>query len=227
MSLDAASYEVLWQISDETGIRPEWLLPCLQEESGLNPAALNSLGYAGINQINAGFLANIGVTPADYVTWPASEQLRRVVLPYMQGVVNRYGPLRSATRVEQANFLPATLTTARSLTSVLAASGSAIYNANSGLDLNHNGAITVQDLADMMAKTAATSNVRNALAATYAIRPGESQRDPVYGDDFGMSHTKAFLLSALILAGAAATAYYIVENESPVQPIRRFITTVR
>lgn len=207
MSLDQASYPALWQIADATGIRPEWLLPTLQLESGLNPGVANQAGfpYYGISQINGDFLAAIGVTPDDYLTWPASQQLQRVVLPYMQSAVNRYGPLRSATRVYQANFLPGTLATATSLGSVLAARGSAVYDANIGLDSNRDGVITVQDLADEMAKQLPA--VQGAIANAYAVRPGEFPRDAVYGDDFGGGNQ--WVKVGVIVLSAAAIAYGI------------------
>lgn len=188
MSLDfpAAGY-ALWSIYDAGGPRPEYVIPSLSEESGLNPSLPNSQGYPyyGLNQVSGNFLAAHGVDPQDYLTWPASKQLSQIVKPYILSQVASYGPIRSATRMEQANFLPATLETATGLDSIVSRKGDPYYGPNATLDTNHSGAITVQDLANVMAKQAAKSSVQNAIQKTYSLRPNETPRDPVYGDDFG------------------------------------------
>ena len=123
----------------------------------------------------------------------------------------RYGPIGSGTRAYQANFLPATLATARSLSSVLATQGDAVYAANSGLDRNHSGAITVGDLAAVVAAMATKPAVQAAIAQTYALRPGESPKDPVYGDDFYWQ-ANPWAMAGLILAGGVVAAALIREG---------------
>jgi len=200
--LDAAAYPILASMPT----RPEYLIPVLFSESGLRPDVQNSLGYAGLNQISPSYLASWGIDPADYLTWPASRQLQLVVKPYLQNVIDRYGPLNSGTRTYQANFLPATLATARSLSSVLATRGSDVYDANSGFDTAGKGTITVQDLANFVAKAAAAPAVKNAIAKTYAVSGG-SPRDPVYGTDF-MKWTPAKVIVAAAAAGVIAWGYH-------------------
>ena len=166
-----ASGEALWRIFDSTGLRPEYLLPVLMAESGLNPGVQNQAGanYWGIGQNSGDFLAALGIDVNDYLTWPASAQLGRVVLPYMKSVVQRFGALNSGTRVYQANFLPATLSTARSLSSVLTSSPSPFYTSNMGFDPNRKGYITLGDLSTAVARAASTSTVQRAIVQTYQL----------------------------------------------------------
>lgn len=187
MALDAASYPVLWDIYDQTGIRPEYLLPTLWVESGLNPAIQNLQGapYYGINQVSATWLkTHLGVDPQTYLTWPASEQLSKVVLPFAKAWPK---PLLSGTRVEQANYLPATINgapgwpAARYPGDILVRSNQGEYNP--GLDRGNKGYITVADIEAFVSK--ATPNIQGALVEAYAIRVNEvdNLQDSVIGTD--------------------------------------------
>jgi hypothetical protein len=228
VSLDPASYPELWAINAQTGVRPEWLLPVLQAESGLRPDIPNQAGepFYGLNQISKGFLDNIGVTPADYLAWPASRQLSTVVKPYIQNQINHYGPLRSGTRLYQANFLPATLLTARHLTDVVTEAPSPYYTHNAGLDPKGKGNITLQDLANFISRAASTQAVKDAIAQAYNIdagiglNPHGAETDPVYGEDFGIyEKNRPWLIGAVILIVSGAVAYYVT-NEMDV-PAKR------
>ena len=171
MSLDAPSYSVLWQITQETGVLPEYLLPVLYFESGFDPSIPNRAGepFYGINQASTDLIANLaGVDPQTYLTWPASQQLSTVVRGYVKGLVNTYGEIRSATRLYQGNFYPESLKTAHALSDVIVSAPSVAYNANKRLDKDGNGKITVGDLANVMLSAASSRAVQNAIAATYA-----------------------------------------------------------
>ena len=184
MALDAASYPVLWQIFDQTGVRPEYLLPTLWVESGLNPAIQNLQGapYYGINQASGSWLQAHGIDPQQYLTWPASQQLSQVVLQYALGWPK---PMLSGTRVEQANYLPATINgapgwpAARYPDDVVVRSNQSEYNA--GLDRGNKGYITVADISAFVSK--AVPHIQNDLLQTYALRPSEVMQDPVLGTD--------------------------------------------
>lgn len=183
-----ASGTALWALFDQGGPRPEYVLPVLYSESGFDPSVQNHAGYPyyGVNQASESLIsAYAGTDVATYTTWPASEQIATVVTGMFKAIVAGYGPIRSGTRAYQANFLPATLATAHGLKSVLAAAGSSIYTANAGFDTGKKGTITVQDLANFVAHAAGTAAVQQAIAQTYALRPGERPHDPVYGEDFG------------------------------------------
>jgi hypothetical protein len=218
--LDAPAYDVLWQIAAETGVRPEYLLPVLSLESGFNPAISNGAGapYYGINQASVYLISTYaGVDPQTYLTWPASRQLSTVVEGMLKELVSSHGPLRSATRVYQGNFLPATLASAKKLTDVITSAPSAFYTANSGLDVNHDGAITVGDLAAKMAHEAKKQAVQDAIRAAYAAREGASPLAAptdvshiVYGDDFGLMQEIPWIKTGLIAAGILAVGGGII-----------------
>jgi hypothetical protein len=187
----------------------------LYAESGLNPAIPNQAGepFYGLNQISKSWLTSIGVTPDDYLTWPASRQLTTVVGPYIANQVSHYGPLRSGVRLYQANFLPATLNTAKHLTDVVTAAPSPYYTHNAGLDPKGKGNITVQDLANFVARAAASQAVKEALNQAYSIdasggNPHGPMEDPVYGEDFGFyEKNRPWLIAGAIFASSAAIAY--------------------
>lgn len=227
MSLDfPASGDALWAVYDKTGIRPEYLLPVLFTESGFNPAVPNQAGapFYGINQISGAFLQARGIDPGDYLTWPASRQLREVVLPYMQGEVESSHVIpASGTRTYQMNFLPGTLGLVKKLAGILAVKGNsspvpgggvsqaAVYDANAGLDFNKSGAITLGSLAHFIGKAASNGAVQNAIASTYAERPGEAPRDPVLGTDFQLSGWRSVGV-AVGVTGAIALGLYLLRR---------------
>jgi hypothetical protein len=205
--LDEASYPALWALTDRGGPRPEYLLPVLYFESGFNPAAPNAAGYPyyGLNQISGDQLARQGIDVGDYLTWPASRQLTEVVTPYMLAQIAYGGALNSGARTYQAEFLPATLHTARSLTSVLTTRGQPAYDANTVFDWDHTGTITVGDLAHAVATMAAKPAVQSAIAEAYAIRPGESPKSSVYGTDFPW-YSRLSTFETVLVVGVAASA---------------------
>jgi hypothetical protein len=214
MALDfPASGTALWAIFDQTGIRPEYLLVCLYAESGFNPAIANQAGapYYGLNQVSATFLQSKGIDPTTYLTYSASQQLSQVVAPYMENEVSVYGPLTSGIRVEQANFYPASLSTATTLNSVIVSSPAAAYTANKSLDTTNKGNITVRDLATFLSKGVNTTAVQDAIASTYALRSGEHPEDPVYGT----TYVNASVVPALVAVGAAAGAVYLANKIKP------------
>ena len=172
--------DALWSLSDSTGLRPEYVLPVFYRESGFSTSVTNSIGCVGLNQ-SCPFGCGV---PDGYASWSASQQVNGLIAGCFKAIIAKFGPIGSATRAYQANFLPATLGTARSLNSVLATQGGAVYAENSGLDKNKDGVITVQDLADQMSLMLAKPAVQNAIAQTYARRGGSPVSNPVYGSDF-------------------------------------------
>jgi len=220
MSLDwPATGAALWSIYDQTGIRPEWVLPVVHLESGFDPSVVNPGGCVGLFQLCPGTYGNyVSVPVSEYRTWSASQQLAGPALAYWRNALG-YGPIRSATRLMQAQLAPGELSSAPSLDSVVYRAPSSGYEGNRGVfDPSGKGYFTVQDLANAMASHASDPAVRDAIARTYALRPGEQPHDPVYGDDFGFFHGLVvpprraaaygvvFTLSALSIAAAAAYA---------------------
>jgi hypothetical protein len=207
-----ASGQAFWDIYDQTGIRPEWLIPVLAFESGLNPAIPNLTGhpYYGINQIGGTWIANhLGISPDEYLTWPASKQLSLAVLPYMRDIVQRYGPLKSGIRVYQANLGPATLATSPGLDDAIYVAPSPEYEANLGFDTGLKGKITPRDLGVAVAGQMKHAYVRQAIADAYALRPFEKQTDAVTGNEYGLNYGQAFLIAAGIVTFSGAAAWLL------------------
>jgi hypothetical protein len=232
--LDDAAYQEFWTIFDQTkSVRPEYLLPVLQIESGLDPSVQNRQGYDywGLNQIAGTELARRGIDRHDYVTWPASRQLREIVLPYLLGQEKAFGPLRSGTRVYQANFYPKSLKTAKDMASVILTApprpcvphDTNAYCANKGLDVGQKGTITVGDIGTFIGHAMGYKPVQDALARIYALRPTEERHDPVTGEDYdkkgallpsGTPNLGLVLLGAgVLLAGGIGIALAIRSGE--------------
>lgn len=207
VALGDDALQALWAIFDASGIRPEYLVPVLYFESGFDSTKPNAAGapYYGIAQTSGTKLASLGTSPSAYLAMSQGDQIRLAVAPYFAGVVKSYGPIASATRAEQANFLPASLATVRGLSQVLQWGGSRVYAANAAaLDPRGHGAITLADLAAVMSRAASSAPARAATARAYQLRTtAGAPRNPVYGTDFA---SPALSLGALALAvGWAAT----------------------
>jgi hypothetical protein len=214
VSLDQpASSTELWRIYDQWGLRPEYLLPGLWIESGLNPGVANQAGYPyyGLNQISASYLGGRGIDPNDYLTWSASRQLREVVGPFIGGLIRDLGLLKSGVRFYQANFYPVSVRTAKAPGDPIVCAPSAAYEANKGLDRDHDGCIRVDDIQVYIRQAAAAGPVRQAIAEAYAQRPSETPRDPVVGDEGGFPWGQV-VAGGAVLAVAGATAYAIDDS---------------
>jgi hypothetical protein len=209
-----AAGQALWQIYDETGIRPEFLIGVLAYESGLNPSLPNQAGapFYGIGQNSAGFIAQLGIDPGDYLTWPASQQLSTVVRPYFRSQVATFGPLTSGIRVYQAEFYPASLKYATGLDDIIVSASSAsgqdraAYAANAGFDKNGKGYISPRDLGAAIASQVSKPYVQKAIADTYALRPGETPEDPVFGSGGDVTRALAWGVGIVAVTGALAYA---------------------
>jgi hypothetical protein len=223
VSLDWPTFgDALWKVSDQLGIRPEWQLPVLSMESGgtFDPSIMNSGGCSGINQLCPGTYEHyVNVPVSEYRTWPASKQLAGPVFDYWRDAL-RYGPIRSSTRLMLSQLGQGLLKTAPSLDSIVFSSPSIEYKSNSGLDVGHDGYITVDDLANAMKGRARTAAVRDALARVYAMRPGERPRDAVYGDDYALDYasvrrpiaTPASGQVIVVVVALAAAAGYVASE---------------
>ena len=233
MALDfPAAGQALWLISDQLGLRPEYLLPVAYHESAFNPAVQNSqgAGYFGITQNSAADIQSYaGVSTSTYQTWAASQQLQTVTLGYFKAIIAQYGPLRSGTKCYQAEYLPATLKTATSLSSVIASKANdpnGFYAQNTSLDADNSGSITLSDLAAVVTSAAQNATCASAINQTYALRPWEwpFKRDPANGDDFGIPWVPALTI-ATILGGSLAIAYFVAKEDPQLipAPVRRML----
>lgn len=222
MSLDfPAAGQALWDIFDVTGIRPEFLLPVLYNESGFRPDVQNFQGapYYGIGQNGVGDIQGFaGVDPATYLTMSASQQLSTVVKGYFKRITDKYGPLNSGARVYLAEYLPGYLPTATSFDHVIASAPSAYYEDNKTFDHGNKGYITLGDLNTTVANQAAKQAVQDAVAQTYALRPHEKPQDPTRDPDAPPS-TPSFIKDVsviLLVAATGATLYYTRDAWLPV-----------
>ncbi len=203
--------QALWSLYDATGIRPEYAIVSMRLESGLNPAAENSAGYTGLNQMGPGRF------PDGYASWPASQQVSQVIAPFWKGLVDAYGPIKSGTRLEQGNMYPASLKYARGLGDVIVSTSNdpAAYEGNRGaFDPKGTGAITVRGIARALDALVDGSSVQTAIQATYSLRPGESPKNPVYGTEFVLARFGWVALGGAAL-GAGLSVYL-----DPAWPLR-------
>jgi hypothetical protein len=212
-----ASSQALWSIYDATGIRPEFLLPVLSYESGLDPSVPNRAGapYYGIGQNSGSFITELtGLSPADYLTKPASYQLQNVVLPYFNGIVRQYGSLTSGVRVYQAEYMPASLQYAPGLDDVITKSPAIEYTDNIVFDKQRKGYITPRDLAAAVASQVPHPAVQQAIAAAYAFAPtlGPPQ-DPVWGANGWTLTPKVTAAIAIGIIGTAAAIAYLLHPD--------------
>jgi len=209
-SLDFPAFGLgLWSLSDATGLRPEYVLPVLYSESGFSTSITNSIGCIGLNQV----CPFAWTVPADYASYSASQQLSTVIAPMYKSNIAKSGPILSGTRAYQSNFLPATIdgtggwTAAHALGDIVVSKNgptnknAADYDSNVGLDSARKGYITVADLAHFISKAASSAAVKSAIAQTYALRPGETPQDPVYGTDFPSTSVTAPIASVGISFG--------------------------
>jgi hypothetical protein len=168
-SLDAAFYPALLQAGKRGRFDPADALLVFTSESGLDPRKTNGR-YHGLNQLSGNFLRSQGVDPADYLTWPASQQIALVERYFAQG--HRFGPGRgnwpNAAVLYQSNWLPGTVFESTSPAFLLVSkdgqtdsanpevrkNSAAWYRDNVALDFDRDGFITVADLARRLASIA-------------------------------------------------------------------------
>jgi hypothetical protein len=203
VALNDDAIQALWSLYEASGIRPEYMMPVLYLESGFDPSVQNHAGapYYGIAQTNDNHIFALGYTVAQFLGMSQGDQIRIAVTPYFTRAVKSYGPIRSATRAYQANFLPATLATSRALSQIVEPTGTRSYVANAAaLDPMKHHAITVSDLALVMARSVAHREVQNAIARAYVIRPSEKPVEAVYGTDFVDPFVTAFVVALAAIA---------------------------
>ncbi len=177
MALDDAFWPALWKLAMATGTRPELLLCVWFAESDLEPTAENSAGCIGLNQTcpkpnGPGFPS----TPAAYKGSPASAQVAWIARQVESAVKLNGGPFQSAARYWQANWMPATLSTAKAPDAVIAGKDGPYawaYRDNAGLDADKDGRITLQDLGDRLELLVLSRGapLTRAIRLAYANRP--------------------------------------------------------
>lgn len=173
-NLDDAFFPELRVWAAKMQANPADVLAVLYGESGLNPMSPGHVAaYEGINQMNQPYLRAHGIDPADYLTWPASRQMREVAGPFLLDMVQRWlkKPVRSAGVLEALNLYPANVATRGDapgsvlIDSQAASPGErAAYQANKALDQDGDGKITIADLDTWLGKRTRDAAYQRELA---------------------------------------------------------------
>jgi hypothetical protein len=159
---------------------PDFYLNAWCVESGLNPSAVNPHGGArGLNQMMPATLQSLGA-PANYETLTGEDQLPWIERLIAGGEALNGGPFESAARYYHSNFFPRTMSRGASPRTVVVARDAvdaderAAYAANTGLDTDGDGRITLADLAsvlDRVRKTKCQNGFARLARAVAALPP--------------------------------------------------------
>lgn len=137
------------------GVPGIWFCCMFYNESGLNPAATNSIGASGLNQMLPSTLAGLGTTPAQYIGGGVAYQcqvMQQFFKP-VAGIIKRAGDLSLYNFWPAAiidNYSAATPIGVKAGTGTLGGLSQAqVYTENAGLDFNGDGIINRQDFWDL------------------------------------------------------------------------------
>lgn len=147
---DYQAYVLLAQYEAKGYLKGEWMLGVMASESGLDTRAYNKNGGAqGINQMMPQVLRNMHLAVDGYRDLPASKQMEYAIRYFEEWRTRFKLPAWSCREsLYLCNFLPALLPVATLPDSIVVDRdrAPAIYNANPGLDANHDGRITLGEL---------------------------------------------------------------------------------
>jgi len=202
-------YKKLLEVSNSVGMKPEDILNVMSLESGMNASAYNEKGHAsGIVQIIPSTLRQLGYTGNidDFRKTTGVAQLEYVQKLIENGMKANGGPFKSVTQYYVSHFLPV----ASSLAGVRREDPNTIiisknpdkphlpgvninteakyYNANSGLDVDHDGNITYGDLQASLSHVASSKVYKQALQQLEA-ETGYKSNEPL--DKYVKKYDKA------------------------------------
>jgi hypothetical protein len=217
----ASDYQALALAAGQIGTRAANLLLVLWSESGLDPHAAFRLpdGFplaVGLNQITPPNARAMGITESERVGLLKLSPFDQ--LPYVARSIRSAAPrvtsYGDAGALYQCNFAPGTLRQGSADGVVMYQQGrdGDAYRLNSGLDVNHDGSITVGDLRAMLRKRAADGGFRKHLAALNSAVPGAGE--PNIGDGAPGAGT---LVVAAAAAGAAWVGWRLLSGK-PIVP---------
>lgn len=147
-------------LGNRRGSDPAIFLTVWCVESGCNPAAINSIGARGLNQMLPSTLAALGA-PADFEKLSGEAQLPWIEKLIASGEHRNGGPFQTAARYYHSNFFPVTMARGNGPETVVAAKDATdprerdAYTYNPGLDADGDGKITLSDLATVLDRTRA------------------------------------------------------------------------
>lgn len=190
-----ADVEAFVELANRLGARPLDIGGCWMSESGLHTTAHNVNGDAvGLFQAMPATLRGMGFSGG----WKAFAALS--IRDQLKWALEYYAPhkgkLVSPGACYLATFLPALMSHAADPTFVLCATlgpHAAWYAANKGLDVDHDGAIRVQDLTDRIARVQTGARWDEFAARVHAaMQDAPTQPELVAADD-----APVFVLDAL------------------------------
>lgn len=154
LAFDAQHQAGLQELADYLGVPRLWLVCAFYNESGLNPAAKNSIGAVGLNQMLPATLNGLGYTTEQYRTGGVEYQLL-VMKEFFRPIKGR---IKRAGDLYLFNFFPAAVINNYAMdypigklgdtTTLYGMSRDKIYQQNKGLDYNGNGVITRSDFTE-------------------------------------------------------------------------------
>lgn len=234
-SLDDPFFGSLRALASAMGVPAAWLLLIFWIESGLDPRAVNSLCYAGLNQMSGSYLVNTAkVDPNDYATWAASAQLEKVIGPWYRaqaGDALRGKPAPNAGALYAVNFLPGRVKDrGTDMETVLTQEGDRDYvdkagnwhayiEANRGLDANKDGKITIRDLNVVLAGHALDTGfvaqlLRLGLDGLPGPSPSPSPEPPPPGGTKATKSKAGAIAGGLLLAALGAGGAVLASRSS-------------
>ncbi|MEO8800560.1 MAG: transglycosylase SLT domain-containing protein, partial [Polyangiaceae bacterium] len=178
--LSDAFFADLAALGNRRGSDPAIFLTVWCVESGLNPAALNAIGARGLNQMLPSTLVSLGA-PADFEKLSGEAQLPWIEKLIASGEHRNGGPFTTAARYYHANFFPVTMARGNTPDTVVAAKDATdlrerdAYTFNPGLDADHDGKITLADLAAVLDRTRANHCQEGFLRLAEAVSALEAE----------------------------------------------------
>lgn len=149
----------LTELGERLSLDPNYIGAVMSLESGFNPKAVNASGGAtGLIQFMPATATHLGTSTAALKSMTAVQQL-----PFVEKYFEQAGrAIRSDVPGDyyMATFYPSFV--GRSSDAVIATQGQAVYDQNAGLDVDHDGTLTVGDV---------TAKIENAVAAARARPP--------------------------------------------------------
>ncbi len=131
---------MLLDMAARLGSDADWHAAVMAVESGFRPAIQNSIGATGLIQFMPTTAHHLGTSTDELASMTAEEQLFYVE-KYYHSFTNR---MHSVEDVYMATFMPSMV--GRGSDNVISVEGEAVYEANKGLDRDHDGVITNGDV---------------------------------------------------------------------------------
>ncbi|MEO0895075.1 MAG: transglycosylase SLT domain-containing protein [Bacteroidota bacterium] len=138
-------YQKVQEVSQRLGVKEEWLLAVMDQESQFNPSVANfkGSGATGLIQFMPGTAAELGTTTYQLASMDPIRQMD-YVYQYLATVRERYGDYKGLTDLYLAILYPKARGADMCFT--LFAKPSRSYKQNSGLDEDKDGRVTVSDI---------------------------------------------------------------------------------